>query len=1502
MDGENPSPDTPLDVLFVHAGKDVDPRTPIHLLPMGVPAMADWLVRRGRAVEIVHLALERVVDPGFDLLEYIARRRPRILCMDLHWHAQSHAVIQVARRIKSRFPDLPVVLGGYTASAFAAEILADHGCIDFVVRGDGEDALAELVDTVLFGGPLSEVPNLVWRADGGVSEGELWRVNDEDDLARFRYCAFETLRHRELYGQAGVMEGRLGDADAGPGIFYCNAGRGCPYDCVFCGGSRSAQRRISCRERVVYRPIPAMLDDLARMGRFGLGTWYNTFHPRPDEAYFLELFDAIRDRGLGIGMIHECLHLPSPRFVERFSETFGPVRRMDFVILTGADALRRRSKGNPLDGEELLDRLELLARLGVDADLCFLTGLPGETMADHQASLDYVALARKRHPRVRINAELLAIEPLAPMAVDAAKYPIWRETTSFGDYRAAHAAPDFVGYEPWGMTVDEARQRASELKRGGRGAAHRRLRVGGSSRPRIQLHDVRLWDGGERYGLGIPSLIAYVANHVGLQGCFAFDHLSWLSGAPEHPVPTPGAVAAEVLAADPLLAGFTLTTWSGQLFLEAARLVRDKCPDMPLIAGGPLATCLGADLAGEDSPFDAVVSGYGEVPFAALLQAFVGANPGRDLPLGLAETRGIYLRAAGGGVGLAPDHRTGLDIDILPSPYAEGTVSMGGSPSMLVAWCRGCTGRCAYCAWHNQLPRAIPASMRRVDSDLRWARARGIDDIVIADSALDAWGVELRDLCSRLGRAARDTEMQYTAFLRHENLEDFHTQSLALAPFRRLNLGLQTDDPETLRKLGRPPLDRAHFEWVVNELRQFTRVGVQIISGLPGDTYDLFQRRLDSLLQLDCDVTVFPLQVTPGTRLWRTREELGIDPRAGWEYLVTDTPTLGAREHRRCLERAERVTGASPRAAHGVHAPAVLARALAERAAEGPPLVQLHHANVDDAGANFGLGVPFLIAHARSRPELEGRFELSQVDWEVDHPDVFRDSVEEMVRHILRDDPVLVGFSLTPWSIDRFLAVIREVRRRRPELPILVGGPNAGIEGESLLERAPEIDLLVPGEGEIPLVSLLGALDAAGGDMAAAELGRVPDLLYRRDGKVASGPALELPAGELDYCGDPFGEGLVHVRARDGHLNVEWTRGCPNRCTYCAWPRRSHRFRRFSEERIGDDIAWAVEHGFGEMLICDAAINYRSSLLRSLCVVLDGAGAGEISFSAFLHWPSVDAGQVEAMRPVRWSRLMLGLQTDCDDGLAALGRAPFDAGRFEGAVDLLSGICRPYIELMTGVPGDTADKIRRRVDYARSLGCRVSMFPLLATRGTAIWETCRGLGAWIDPKHQCAVRALPTMDEQAYRGVIRELVDRGWDPDELELAGYHFLGMGPRGAVEWEDRAERVERPRDPDPREPIRALLTAYSTSPLPEGLAGWQVRGAPIPVHLADLEGTRLTFARDDARLTLDAFAAGRLASPLAEGSSLAFSPADDGGRPAVALVLCRHLAALEGGRDDG
>ncbi|MDP7110525.1 MAG: cobalamin-dependent protein, partial [Myxococcota bacterium] len=739
--------------------------------------------------------------------------------------------------------------------------------------------------------------------------------------------------------------------------------------------------------------------------------------------------------------------------------------------------------------------------------LCFLTGLPGESAEDQRESLRFIERARARHPRVRVQAELLAIEPLAPMNVDPAGHGIVSSARGLQDYVDGHGTTGFVGYEPDTQTVEEARSRAAALVRAGRVVPIPccRLRTGRGDPPLIQLHDISLWDEGPQQGLGIPSLIAHALADERLGDAVRFDHRSWRADLAGEGALDPAEIAAAALDARPAAVGFTMTTWSERPFLEAIRRIRAARPKLPVIVGGPLATCEGTRMMERAPGIDALVAGHGEVPFQAFSRAVADGTDADELSAALSDVGGMVLRC---GDGLAGGGVAAVDVlppDGFPSPYRLGLLDPRQGPSMNVEWSRGCAGRCAYCAWGNGLPRIVPASTDRVRQDVEFARRCGVSRINITDAALNAPGYPLAEVCAALEEASEGSGLGFTGFLRYEFLETGQLAELARVPFARLNVGLQTDDDRALRALGRPAFDGDRFRWAVNELSRIARVGVQIISALPGDTYDAFQRRLYSLLQMECDLTVFPLQAPPGTTLWENREALGIRPDPERAHVVFQTSTLGPRDHLGCLELAQRLTAAADRSAHGLSAGPGVAEGLRVHVANGPPLVQLHQANVDDAGPNFGLGVPFLISHARRQADLEGRYDLQQVPWEVDHPDRFRASVDEMVDAIVADDPLMVGFSLAPWSYVRFLEVIRRLRIRRPELGVVVGGPNACIEGETLLSDVPEIDLLVPGEGELPFAGLLRALAAGGDRLEPARLAAVPGLLTRRGGGTRRG-------------------------------------------------------------------------------------------------------------------------------------------------------------------------------------------------------------------------------------------------------------------------------------------------------------------------------------------------------------------------------------------------------------
>jgi ribosomal peptide maturation radical SAM protein 1 len=76
--------------------------------------------------------------------------------------------LALARVLKQRRPDLPIVLGGGNCDdAMGAALHRNFSDIDFVVRGEGERPVAELLEALAGDRPFSAVTGLCWRDERG---------------------------------------------------------------------------------------------------------------------------------------------------------------------------------------------------------------------------------------------------------------------------------------------------------------------------------------------------------------------------------------------------------------------------------------------------------------------------------------------------------------------------------------------------------------------------------------------------------------------------------------------------------------------------------------------------------------------------------------------------------------------------------------------------------------------------------------------------------------------------------------------------------------------------------------------------------------------------------------------------------------------------------------------------------------------------------------------------------------------------------------------------------------------------------------------------------------------------------------------------------------------------------------------------------------------------------------------------------------------------------------
>ena len=303
-------------------------------IPMGAFGLADYLEQRGVAVCLVNPALYREDEAGERLTAALEAFRPTHAAFAFHWQETAHGLLAALAAVRAWNPEIPTLAGGFTAAYFAEDLLATVAALDCVVTGDPEEPVLGW----LSGEPAGMIANLVRRdTDGAVRRNDRAWLMAQPLLDTLSFARLDLLVDADRYLEK--LAGRLG--------FPLFLGRGCVFDCDYCGGSRHAFRRHSGRHRPVVRSLAAVLADLHRLaGR--VTTLYLCYENDPSEV--IRLFRAIAaDPELRHRFVlnYGAWHLLDEEFVDAYRAAFrgdagAPV--FEFSPEVVSDAARQRIK------------------------------------------------------------------------------------------------------------------------------------------------------------------------------------------------------------------------------------------------------------------------------------------------------------------------------------------------------------------------------------------------------------------------------------------------------------------------------------------------------------------------------------------------------------------------------------------------------------------------------------------------------------------------------------------------------------------------------------------------------------------------------------------------------------------------------------------------------------------------------------------------------------------------------------------------------------------------------------------------------------------------------------------------------------------------------------------------------------------------------------------------------------------------------------------------------
>ncbi|MFA7254787.1 MAG: radical SAM protein [Candidatus Omnitrophota bacterium] len=277
-------------------------------------------------------------------------------------------MIEIIRKIKSRLPDITVVIGGPHTSIYPVETLQLPG-VDYVIVGDGEAPFKKLLDVILGREKtdLKNIPGLVYKENGIVFQNERDYHTSIDGI---KIPDRSLLDCRYYYTAADEKEQ----------VVTMISSRGCPFQCIFCDVQeknyrwRSAQSVVDEMEYIAKsfdNPVIHIFDDT-----------FNLIEQR-----VFEICREIERRDLKVKWTTRARVHPFGEEMVAAMKRAG-LKRAHFGVESGSEiTLQNIKKG--VTREQTVKAFELCRKYQIDSLAYFIIGFDWETKKDINATVAF---------------------------------------------------------------------------------------------------------------------------------------------------------------------------------------------------------------------------------------------------------------------------------------------------------------------------------------------------------------------------------------------------------------------------------------------------------------------------------------------------------------------------------------------------------------------------------------------------------------------------------------------------------------------------------------------------------------------------------------------------------------------------------------------------------------------------------------------------------------------------------------------------------------------------------------------------------------------------------------------------------------------------------------------------------------------------------------------------------------------------------------------------------
>lgn len=339
-------------------------------------------------------------------------------------------------------------------------------------------------------------------------------------------------------------------------------------------------------------------------------------------------------------------------------------------------------------------------------------------------------------------------------------------------------------------------------------------------------------------------------------------------------------------------------------------------------------------------------------------------------------------------------------------------------------------------------------------------------------------------------------------------------------------------------------------------------------------------------------------------------------------------------------------------------------------------------------------------------------------------------SNNQILKKVIQWKTKIIGVSLMAVSYNSVKQLIALIKRYKPEIQIILGGPHPSSLPELVLKDM-KPDAVVIGEGEYTLLEIAERLK-----QNKPLFKGIKGIAYWKNNKIIFNKKREVNKN-LDELPFPDHSMLPNPKLykrrvkKSPAVPILTSRGCPFRCTYCSRDIYGKGFTFRSPENVVAEIEYLVKKfGFKQIdIVDDNMMVNKERAIKIFEKLIEKNIKVAINLQSGVRVNSIDKKILKLMKKAGVFRVAFGIESG-DQGILKRIKKDINFEDIKKAVTLTkkAGI-RADCFFMVGLPGDNAKSMQRTINFAKRLKPNTANFSMtLPFPGTELYDEISNSG------------------------------------------------------------------------------------------------------------------------------------------------------------------------------